>query len=96
MGSGAALALLSSWLLVVLLSGEVDLDPSTIQAGVPVRVQVLNDGDHHRFEIEGVIGPIPITGGAVVELSLPPLLPGRYRVRCDGVGHASVGWLTAR
>lgn len=96
MAHGATLLLASSWLLVVLTAGETSLDPSTIPAGTPVRVQVLSDGEDHRLEIEGVIGPIPITGGAVAELSLPPLLPGRYRVRCDGVGHASVGWLTVR
>jgi len=90
------LLLASSWLLVVLTAEETSLAPSAIQAGVPVRVQVLSDGDHHRFEIEGVIGPVSITGGAVTEFSLPPLLPGRYRIRCDGVGHVSVRWLTAR
>ena len=90
------LLLASSWLLlVVLTAGETSLDPSAIPAGVPVRVQVLSDGDHHRFEIEGVVGPIPITAAAVTEFTFPPLLPGLYRVRCDGIGHASSGWLTA-
>jgi len=93
---GATLFLVAFGLLVVVTSGEVSLAPSTIKAGVPVRVQILNDGDHHRFEIEGVIGPVPITGGAVTEFALPPLLPGRYRVRCDGIGHASSGWLIVR
>lgn len=96
MAHGATLLLASSWLLilVVLTAGETSLDPSTIPAGTPVRVQVLSDGEDHRLEIEGVIGPIPITGGAVTEFSLPPLLSGLYRVRCDGIGHASSGWLT--
>lgn len=95
-GCPGAVLLLASSLLVVLAVGEVDLNPSMIQAGVPVGVQVLSDGDNHRLEIEGVVGPIPITGAAVTEFTLPPLLPGLYRVRCDGPGHASFGWLTVR
>lgn len=90
------LLLASSWLLVVLTAGEMSLSPSAVRAGIPVRVQILSDGDEHRFEVEGVVGPIPITGAAVTEFTLPPLLPGLYRVRCDGPGHASSGWLTVR
>lgn len=71
MAHAATLLLASSWLLVVLTAGETSLDPSTLPAGTPVRVQVLSDGEDHRLEIEGVIGPIPITGGAVTEFSLP-------------------------
>lgn len=96
MVQGVALLLVSSWLLVVLTAGEMSLAPPAIPAGVPVGVQVLSDGDNHRLEIEGVVGPIPITGAAVTEFTLPPLLPGLYRVRCDGPGHASSGWLSVR
>ncbi|MBI4562387.1 MAG: hypothetical protein HY724_10120 [Candidatus Rokubacteria bacterium] len=96
MFQGATFFLVASWLLVVVTAGEMSLDPSAIPAGVVVRVQVLSDGDPHRFQIEGVVGPVPITGGALTEFALPPLLPGRYRVRCDGIGHASSGWLTVR
>jgi plastocyanin len=101
----AASAQPAETLAVHLSNFEFNPDQIRLRAGVPIHLLLVNDsGGGHNFTAPGFFaastlvsgvaphdGTVEVPGGATVELTMIPRMPGTYKLECTHFLHSLFG-----